>query len=114
MLDRDRQSLEDMLRAARKILAYARDTTRETLATVPMRLDAVLYEIVVLGEAARRLSHETRDAHPNVPWRDIIGMRSIVSHSYDQIDDDELWQVIERDLPELIARLQTIVAAADR
>jgi uncharacterized protein with HEPN domain len=109
MQSRDRQSLEDMLRAARKILDYARDTTRETLPVVPMRLDAVLYEIVVLGEAARRLSQEIRAAHPNVPWRDIIGLRSIVSHGYDQIDDDELWQVIQRDLPELIARLQTIL-----
>ena len=85
MLSRDRQSLEDMLRAARKIMDYARDTTRETLPTVPMRLDAVLYEIVVLGEAARRLSLETRAAHPNVPWRDIIGMRSVVSHGYDRL-----------------------------
>jgi uncharacterized protein with HEPN domain len=110
MLSRDRQSLQDMLRAARTILDYARDTTRETLPSVPMRLDAVLYEIVVLGEAARRLSQEIRAANPNVPWRDIVGMRSVVSHGYDQIDDDELWQVVNRDLPELIARLQTILA----
>jgi uncharacterized protein with HEPN domain len=110
MQSRDRQSLEDMLRAARKILDYARDTTRETLPAVPMRLDAVLYEIVVLGEAARRLSQEVRASHPNVPWRDIIGMRSIVSHGYDQIDDDELWQVIFRDLPQLIDRLETLLA----
>jgi uncharacterized protein with HEPN domain len=83
-----------MLRAARTILDYARDTTRETLPSVPMRLDAVLYEIVVLGEAARRLSQEIRAANPNVPWRDIVGMRSVVSHGYDQIDDDELWQAL--------------------
>ncbi len=65
----------------------------------------------MLGEAARRLSQETRDAHPNVPWRDIIGMRNIVSHGYDQIDDDELWLVIERDLPELMTLLQTMLAS---
>ena len=76
-----------------------------------MRLDAVLYEIVVMGEAARRLSPEIRTAHPEVPWRDIIGMRSVVTHGYDQIDDDELWQVIERDLPELIRKLEAILAA---
>ena len=78
---------------------------------MPMRLDAVLYEIVVLGEAARRLSQEMRTANPSVPWSDIIGMRSVVSHGYDQIDDNELWQVVQRDLPELIFRLQTILAA---
>ena len=75
-----------------------------------MRLDAVLYEIVVLGEAARRLSQNLRERHADVPWRDIIGMRSIVTHGYDQIDDDELWQVIDHDLPELISRLENILA----
>ena len=74
-----------------------------------MRLDAVLYEIVVLGEAARHLSPEIRAAHPEVPWREIIGMRSVVTHGYDQIDDDELWQVIERDLPDLMQRLDALL-----
>ena len=110
MPNRDRESLEDMLRAARKIKEYARDANRETLPTVPMRLDAILYEIVVLGEAARRLSQQVRERHAAVPWRDIIGMRSVVTHGYDQIDDEELWQVIDRDLPDLISKLETIVA----
>ncbi len=110
MPNRDRQSLEDMLVAARKIIGYAKDTTRENLPSVPMRLDAVLYEIVVLGEAARRLSPELRAARPEVPWREMIGMRSIITHGYDQIDDDELWQVIHRDLPDLIQRLEYILS----
>ena len=76
-----------------------------------MRLDAVLYEIVVLGEAARRLSEQLRTAHPEVPWRDIIGMRSVVTHGYDQIDDGELWQVIQDDLPGLISRLEMLLRA---
>lgn len=45
-----------------------------------MCLDAVLYELVVLGEAARRISLEVRQAHPEIPWREIIGMRSVVTH----------------------------------
>jgi uncharacterized protein with HEPN domain len=110
MPDRDRQSLQDMLGASRKIIGYAKDTTRESLPSVPMCLDAVLYEIVVLGEAARRLSPEIRAAHPQVPWREIIGMRSIITHGYDQIDDDELWQVIERDLPDLTVKLEHIIS----
>jgi uncharacterized protein with HEPN domain len=107
---RDRQSLEDMLRAARKVREYAAGTTREDLPAIPMRLDAVLFEIVVLGEAARRLPPELREAHPGVPWREIIGLRSVVTHGYDQVDGDELWQVIERDLPELISPLERIRA----
>jgi uncharacterized protein with HEPN domain len=108
MPSRDQQSIEDMLRAARKILEYAVGTSRETLPAVPMRLDAVLYEIVVFGEAARRLSQELRERHSDVPWRDIIGMRNVVTHGYDQVDDEELWQVIDHDLPGLISKLENI------
>lgn len=99
-----------MLRAGRKILDYARGSTREALPADTMRLDAVLYEIVVMGEAARRLSQELRDRQPGVPWRDIIGMRSMVAHGYNQIDDDELWQVIDRDLPDLLPKLENVLA----
>jgi len=99
-----------MLGAARRILEYAQGATLESLPSMPMRLDAVLYEIVVLGEAARRVSPELREAHHEVPWREIIGMRSVVTHGYDQIDDDELWQVIERDLPDLMPKLEAILA----
>ncbi|MFN2165939.1 MAG: HepT-like ribonuclease domain-containing protein [Anaerolineae bacterium] len=49
-----------MLRAARRIIGYAKDTTRENLASTPMRLDAVLYEIVVIGEAARQAAQPAR------------------------------------------------------
>jgi hypothetical protein len=66
MQKRDRQSLSDMLTAARKLRDYAQETSREALPSQPMRLDAVLYGIVVLGEAARRLSAEIRAAHPEV------------------------------------------------
>ena len=72
-----------------------------------MRLDALLYEIVVLGEAARRLSPETRAAHPDVPWREIIGMRNRLIHGYAAVDRDIIWTVVTEDLPSLIASLQS-------
>lgn len=110
MPSRDRQTLEDMLAAGRKVRQYAQGCTRESLPDVSMRLDALLYEIVVLGEAARRLSPEIRADHPEIPWREIIGMRSVITHGYDQIDDDELWQVVEHDLPDLIPKLEAVLA----
>ncbi len=67
MLNRDRRALEDMLRASRKIREYAAGLTRESLPAIPMHLDVGLYEIVVLGEATRRLSQELRALIPNCP-----------------------------------------------
>lgn len=109
MPNRDRESLQDIARAAGQILNYAQGQTRQTLSANPMRLDAVLYELVVLGEAARRLSQPLRDAHSEVPWREMIGMRSVITHGYDEVEEDELWKVIERDLPELIAKIEKIL-----
>lgn len=51
---------------------------------------AVLYEIVVIGEAANRLSDNFRCQHPNIPWKEIIGMRNILAHQYDKVDADEV------------------------
>jgi uncharacterized protein with HEPN domain len=65
---------------------------------------------VVLGEAARRLSEELRARHPDVPRREIIGLRSIVTYRYDPIDDDELSQVIDLDLAQLVIKLEAIPA----
>ena len=62
-----------------------------------------------MGEAGRRFSPEIRAAHPEIPWRATIGMRSVITHGYDQIDDDELWQVIECDLPDLTPKIEAIL-----
>ena len=109
MTERDEQSLQDVLRAARQILSYTAGKTRETLASNAMCLDAVLYELVVIGEAARRLSSELRESSREIPWREIIGMRSVITHDYDHTDENELWLVIERDLPMLIGQVEKLL-----
>jgi uncharacterized protein with HEPN domain len=112
MTERDEQSLRDVLRAARQILGYTSGKSREILASNAMCLDAVLYELVVIGEAARRLSPELREASSDIPWREIIGMRSVITHDYDHTDEDELWLVIERDLPLLIGQLERLLSCS--
>lgn len=57
-----------------------------------------LHHVTAIGEAAARVSEATRVAHPEVPWRGVIGMRNAVVHGYFQVDWDELWNVVERDL----------------
>ena len=66
--------------------------------------------IEVLGEAASHVSDETRQAHPEIPWREIVGTRVILAHAYFHIDQDVIGQVGERDAPALRSQL---LAAAD-
>jgi uncharacterized protein with HEPN domain len=71
---------------------------------------ACVHLVQVIGEAASRVSAETRARNPEVPWRQIIGMRHRVVHGYLEVDLEIVWQVISDDLPELIAVLGRTVA----
>ena len=61
------------------------------------------------GDRDRHVSDETRQAHPETPWRDIIGTRVILAHAYFHIDQDIISRVVDRDIPALRSKL--LVAA---
>lgn len=61
----------------------------------------VVHHLQIIGEAARRLSEDWKAAHPDIPWRAIVGMRHILVHSYFEIDLDVVWSTVENDLPQL-------------
>lgn len=64
----------------------------------------------MMGEAASSLPRAMLDRAPEIPWKDIIGMRHFVVHGYDIVDLDELWEVASRDLPVLCDELQRLIA----
>jgi uncharacterized protein with HEPN domain len=74
-------------------------------------VSACCYQIALIGEAVKRLSPEMRARHPDVPWRDIAGMRDRLIHGYDSIDVDELWKTATEDVPVLLERIKRVQAA---
>jgi len=66
--------------------------------------------VEIIGEAANRVSRETRKNHPEIPWPMIIGMRNRLAHGYDLIDLDLLWDTVVTDLPPLIELLEKIAS----
>ena len=64
--------------------------------------------IEVIGEACRAVSAELRTANPQIPWREIVGMRDNVTHGYFDIDVDTVWGTVERDLPELERQIRAL------
>ena len=65
--------------------------------------------ILIIGEAVANLSEELRANHPEIPWREIITMRNILVHVYFHVEYDEVWNVIEKDIPRLKNRILEIL-----
>lgn len=70
---------------------------------------AILYEIIVIGEAANRLSDEFKLAHSNIPWSAIISMRNILAHQYETVDSEVVWDAASKDVPELMTLIEPLL-----
>lgn len=66
-----------------------------------------------MGEAAKRLSLEFREAHPNVPWREMAGLRDVLVHDYEVVDPDVLWEIVKGRLPGLKEQIEQILSRID-
>jgi uncharacterized protein with HEPN domain len=75
---------------------------------------ALVRLLEIIGEAAAKVSDTTRDRIPDVPWHEIVSLRNRLIHGYDQVDFDILWQIIQYDLPRLIAQLERILSLGDK
>ena len=71
--------------------------------------DAVIRQVQIIGEAARALSPETKSENPHIPWQGMIGLRNRLVHHYFGIDVPLVWEVVERDIPNLITLIEPIV-----
>lgn len=108
-MSRDRASLLDIVGAGTLILQFAQGIDRPALTIDREKQSAILYQIVILGEAVKRLSSEFRNQHPEIPWRDIAGMRDILTHQYDRVEIDDIWEVIQTDIPQLLSIIEPLL-----
>jgi uncharacterized protein with HEPN domain len=98
-----------MLDAARQVVQFTRGVTFEVYIGDPMRRMAVERALEILGEAARRVSEGFRQAHSEIPWRDLIGQRNVLAHDYGEIKQDRIWESATRHAPELIGMLEPLL-----
>lgn len=106
----DELYLSHMLETARKATSKTRGISRDAYNEDETLRLALAHLVQILGEAARRVTSETRAAQPNIAWREIIGMRHKIVHDYMNLDEDVLWEVVTQDLPPLIEALEQIVS----
>jgi uncharacterized protein with HEPN domain len=111
--ERNPAYLWDMLQAAREVQDMLEGRDMTTFLGDKVLLRAVERSIEIIGEAARRVTTEHQNAHPEIPWREIIGQRNILAHEYGQIDHQLLYKTVKEDVPALIAQLQTLLPPLD-
>ena len=102
-----------MLDAAEQAASFVKGRERGDLETDPQLCLALLRALEILGEAASRVSNETRHAHPEIPWRRIVNTRNRLIHAYFDIDLDIVWTTATRSVPELVPMLREILHPRD-
>ena len=113
MTSRDLGYLEDMRLHANDALAIANRIGRESFLSDRTMQHAVIRCLTVVGEAANRVSADTRDALPEVAWGEAVGLRNVLVHEYERIDLSRVWTIVETDLPPLLDALNAYLGDVD-
>src|SRR5689334_3947070 len=109
MQPRELHYLLDMLNAAKLAQNFVAGITWETFQIDLMRQAAVTRQIKIIGEAARRISEATHTELPDIPWRDLIGMRNRIVHEYDRLSLEIIWEATQIHIPQLIAYIDPLI-----
>ena len=105
-----RGRLEDILAAGRLIASYVSGIEEGQFATDTEKQDAVIRRLEIIGEATRHLSDETRIAIPELPFRQMRGMRNLVAHDYANVNLQIVWEVATVHVPEMVRILEKFFA----
>jgi uncharacterized protein with HEPN domain len=101
--------VRDILDAVRAIERYTEGMTFEEFAADARTIDAVVRNLMTIGESTRWIPEPIKDAHREVPWRTLRGVRNVVVHEYFGVDSEILWESVRSDLPPLAPKLEAIL-----
>lgn len=103
---KDKGRIEHMLKMCQDLEVAKQKHTSDEIANDSILFFGISKMIEIIGEAAYKVTKEFRENHPELPWRDIIGMRHILVHGYFTINPEVLWGVVNHDIPPMIPILE--------
>jgi len=104
-----RLRIEDILTAILNIHAYTKGMDYLTWSNDQKTIDAVVRNFEIIGEAANHVPVEIQTRYPDVPWHQMRGIRNILIHEYFGVDDEVIWEAIQKDLPFLEKSLKALI-----
>jgi uncharacterized protein with HEPN domain len=107
-MSHDKASMHDIIESFELAMRYLGGRTAQELGADSEKLDAIIRRIEIIGEATKRLTRAFCDAHPQVPWREMAGMRDRVIHAYDRVDVHQVHAAVSARMPELIDELRRL------
>jgi uncharacterized protein with HEPN domain len=108
-MSRDAATLLDIARSAQLIIDFKQGMDKTAFANDLKTQSAIAHQLMVIGEAVKRLSPELREGHPEIPWALIAGMRDKLIHGYDIVDMEEVWKTATTDVPELLSLIKPLL-----
>ena len=107
--NKDKAYIEDILLACENCLHFTQDMTFDQFDNDLKTLSAVQHQILIIGEATKRVSDELRSNHTDIPWKSMAGMRDVLVHSYQSADTTEIWETVQKAIPDLISKLKKLI-----
>jgi len=106
---RDDDILIDIANAARHVIEFQQGYEKADFMQDIKTRSAILHQLIIIGEAAKRLSTEFCAQHPEIPWVQVVGMRNYLIHVYHRVDLDQVWDTATQDVPDLLAKIEPLL-----
>lgn len=105
--------LSDILVAGKKVLRYTNGMNFEQFIADERTFDAVIRNLQIIGEAVKNIPVDVRDRNPEIEWRKIAGLRDILAHTYFQIENEIIWDVVQNKVSPLLIKVNQLLESQE-